>query len=449
MAFDLVLRGGKVYNSAGAVEQDIGISDSTIVAIGDLSGEIAKTVIDARGCIVLPGIIDSHVHFREPGLTHKEDLSTGSLATLFGGTTTFFEMPNTKPSTVDESSLQEKLFMAAGRTYGDHAFYIGATHENVDRLAAFEKLPGTPGIKIFVGSSTGSLLLDDHGLLESALKGGERPIAFHAENESRLRSRMQEYLAITPVEQRSPRDHPSIRDVEAAVLATEELVELCRKTRRPIHILHITSLDEVEIIQRAQAEQVPVTAEVLSHHLWFHAPKCYEEFGTFVQMNPPIRGREHQSALRQALVEGAFTTVGSDHAPHTLEEKSKPFPEAPSGIPGAQTSMPALVTLLQKLVDDPWTFVAKLMCENPARLFGVAGKGTLKPGNDADICIIDPSCKISFSKNLIKSKCGWSPYEGEELYGIPRDVILRGYEMIRDYALVGEPIGIPVRFDWK
>lgn len=422
---------------------DVGIERGKIVKVGDVGGESATLTIDAAGLHVLPGVIDTHVHFREPGFEHKEDIESGTRAAIMGGVTTVFEMPNTTPPTVSTEELENKLTRARGRAWCNIAFFVGAASENIDALRDLEQLPGTPGVKVFMGSSTGSLLLPDDESLRSVLRNGSHRVAVHAEDSSRLDAR-KSLVSATP----HAREHPFLRDPDCARIATERILALSQETRRPVHILHVSTADELPLIRAAKARGLATTAEVTPQHLFFQAPECYERFGSLVQMNPPLRDRRHQQAIRLAMQEGLFDAIGSDHAPHTLEEKSMPYPESPSGIPGVQTLLPVMLNFVNEGLLSLQELV-RMSCEGPARIYGIRGKGVLEEGMDADLSLVDLKARKVVEKSRLQSTCGWSPFEGMELQGWPVHVILGGRLIVRDGELTGSPSGtIPV-FDWK
>ncbi|MDH3591845.1 MAG: dihydroorotase [Planctomycetota bacterium] len=430
---DLWIRGGTVVAPDGVATRDLFVSDGRFCE----AAPEGATVIDAAGKLVFPGLIDTQVHFREPGLTHKEDLASGSLAAVAGGVTTFFEMPNTKPATTTPDALEDKLQRAAGRAWADHAFFIGATAENADRLDDWEHLPGCCGVKIFMGSSTGSLLVDDAAVVERILRGGQRPVAVHAEDEARLRER---YAA---VEVGSPYNiHPEVRDPQAALIATTRLLDLAEKTGRRVHVLHISTADEIALL-RARDLKGLVTAEATPNHLFLEAPDCYNRFGSRAQMNPPVRDAHHRDAIRQGVVDGVITCIGSDHAPHTLEEKDKPYPTCPSGIPGVQTTLGLMLTAVR----DGWLSlqdVARLTAAAPAAIYEIRNKGAIAAGHDADLTIVDPEITQPLPEQWLRSRAGYSPFCGVELAGWPVVTILRGEVVYRDHEPVGDPIGAPV-----
>lgn len=440
--FDLIVRGGTVVSFQGKVRADVGVSGNRIEAVGDLGAESAVEVVEADGLHVLPGFIDTQVHFREPGLTHKEDIAHGSLAAVMGGVTTYFEMPNTDPPTTTKEALADKLERAHATSWANYAFFIGASSSNVDELAELEMLPGTPGVKIFAGSSTGTLLVEDEELLRRVLQNGTRPCPVHSEDEARLRER-KKLLSDDP----HPREHPFLRDAEAARLSTERLIRLSRETGRPVHILHVSTLDELPLLREAKQEGLRVTCEATPQHLTFTADD-YETLGAKLQMNPPVRAEEHRLALWDALDKDLFDVFGSDHAPHTLEEKAQPYPKSPSGMPGVQTMLPVLLDYCSqgRLTIEK---VVRMGAERPAELYGIANKGHIKPSFDADFAIVDIGAQFTVSTDWLKSKCGWSPYEGRTLTGKPVHTIVGGRVVVRDSVPVRPFEGHMVEFTWK
>lgn len=444
MPLDLKLTGGVLVRPEGAFAADIGIADGRIAEIGDLSGRESSEEIDATGLHVFPGVIDTQVHFREPGMEHKEDLQTGSTAAIAGGACAVLEMPNTSPPTTTAEALRLKLDRADGRMYCDYGFFIGASSENVGELRELEQLPGVPGVKIFMGSSTGSLLVPTDELLQKVLGSGVRPCPVHAEDHHRL-----EELKARSTSEKTVFDHPTLRDSECARLATDRLIRAARNARRPVHILHVSTRDELPLIRGAKAEGVPVTAEVTPQHLWFAAPDCYATLGTHAQMNPPIRSREHRDALREALKAGLFDVFGSDHAPHTLEEKALPYPQSPSGMPGVQTLLPAVLTLAVREKLLSLEVASAMLSARPASLYGLKDRGRIEIGWKADLAIVSLREAQVASADRMKSKCGWTPFEGEELVGWPQWVVLSGRVQAHHGEVIGVPRGRPVSFDWK
>lgn len=433
-AFDLIVRGGEVVNHAGRGLADVGVRGGRVAAVGDLRTASAGEVIEAGGLTVLPGVIDTQVHFREPGLDWKEDLQTGSHAAVLGGVTAVFEMPNTDPNTTDAATLADKLARARGRMHCDHAFYVGGTHENVGELAELERLPGCCGIKVFMGASTGSLLVPDDDGVEAVLRAVNRRATFHSEDEYRLAERRS--LA-RPGDWTS---HPEVRDAESAVRSTRRLLKLARELGKRIHVLHVSTADEVELLRDAKDV---ATAEVTPQHLTLAGPEAYERLEGFAQMNPPIRDAAHRDGLWRGL--DVFDVLGSDHAPHTREEKARPYPQSPSGMPGVQTLVPVMLThvaagrlSLERFVD--------LTSAGAQRVFGIAGKGRLAEGYDADLTIVDLKARRTIRHEDMASRSGWTPFDGFEAVGWPVMTVVRGRVVMRDDEVVADGTGQPVRF---
>jgi dihydroorotase len=427
-----------VATPSGTVAADIGVRAERIAAVGAFAQATAVETLDARGLHVLPGVIDTHVHFREPGHLEKEDMETGSRAAVLGGVTGVFEMPNTNPPTTTRLLVEDKLKRARERMYCDHAFYIGASTENIGALFQLERLPGVAGVKAFLGSSTGSLLLDKEEAILAALKAGSRRIAVHSEDEARLRSRAK--LAMPG----DPSTHPVWRDVETARLSTERVLRLARTVGRRLHVLHMTSAEELPLIAAARDF---ATAEAAVPHLTLAAPECYERLGSYAQINPPIRDARHRDALWQAVAQGLIDVVGSDHAPHTRADKDGIYPQTASGLTGVQT----LVTLMLDHVNAGRLTLERfvdLTSAGPARVFGIAGKGRIAQGYDADFTIVDMKARRRIENRWIASRCGWTPYDGMETTGWPVCTVLRGKVVMREGAVPVAPGGRPLRF-WE
>jgi dihydroorotase len=418
--FDTLIRQATVCTSTKEQISDVGISDGKIAAIGDLGSAVAENILDARHLHLLPGGIDTQVHFREPGLTHKEDIESGTRCAIHGGITSILEMPNTNPNTTSAERLQEKLDIGAATAWCHYGFFIGASTENADQLAELERLPGTPGVKIFMGSSTGSLLVSDDDDLRRVLRSGRKRCAIHAEDEPRNRER-KALISQNP----HPREHPFLRDATSALLATQRILRLSEETGRPVHVLHISTMDEIPVIEDAKKRGIGTTMEVLPQHIYFSAPECYARLGSLAQMNPPIRSEEHRQGILAAVQRGSFDIFGSDHAPHTLEEKAQTYPASPSGMPGVQTLLPVLLTMVNRGW-FPLSTVVRMLCENPAKLYGIQGKGHLEVGYDADLVLVDLKQEKVVNKQMLQTKCGWSPYEGDTLTGWPTHVFLNG-----------------------
>lgn len=435
MNVDLKLKGGRVHLPGGPAEVDVGISGGRIVAIGDM-GDAGETV-DCTGLDVLPGVIDSQVHFREPGLEAKEDLESGSRSAVLGGVTAVFEMPNTKPNTDSAEAIADKLARAKDRMWCDHAFYVGATAANAPLLKDLERLPGTAGVKIFMGASTGDLLVAEDAELARVLASGKRRVAIHAEDEARMNARLDERVAGDPA------SHPVWRDDESALLATQRILRIARAARRRIHVLHVTTPAELELLGR---HKDIATCEVTPQHLTLAGEEAYPRLGTYAQMNPPIRSGAHRDGLWRWLNQGVPDVIGSDHAPHTREEKAKEYPASPSGMPGVQTLLPLMLNhvaegrlTLQRLID--------MTSAGPQRVFGIVGKGRIAVGYDADFTIVDLKARWTVEESWLASRCGWSPFTGMALTGKPLGTIIRGNRVMWEGHLANGAIGAPVRFE--
>ncbi|MBA2589276.1 MAG: dihydroorotase [Alphaproteobacteria bacterium] len=435
-SFDLLVRGGTVATPNGIALGDIGVINGRIAAIGSLGGAQAAEVFEAKGLHVLPGVMDTQVHFREPGNAHKEDLASGSLAAILGGVTSVFEMPNTNPPTTTRAAIEDKLARAKGRMHCDHAFYVGATPQNIGALAELESMPGVCGIKAFLGSSTGTLLLSKSEDILAMLKAGKRRVAVHSEDEDRMIAR--KHLAMRG----KPENHPVWRDVEAARMSTERVLGLAKQAGRRLHVLHVTTGDEIPLLAATKDFS---TAETTPQHLTLSAPECYKRLGTYAQMNPPIRDESHRIALWDAVRSGVIDVIGSDHAPHTREEKDKTYPDTPSGMPGVQTLATILLDHVNKGNLTLERFI-DLTASSPQRIFGIAGKGRIALGYDADFTIVDMNLTREIQNSWIASTCGWTPFDGMKTKGWPVAAILRGRAVMRDFAATGAAAGQPVRF---
>lgn len=434
--YDLVIRGGTVVNQDGTGVRDIAIRSGRIAAIGDLKSVKAAEVLDAKGLHVLPGVIDSQVHFREPGLEHKENLATGSRAAVMGGVTAVFEMPNTKPLTTCAATLADKVTRARGRMHCDFAFYVGGTRENVAEIPALERLESSAGIKVFMGASTGDLLVEDEPGLEHIIATISRRAAFHSEDEARLRAR----AGVRKHGDAST--HPLWRDPEAAMIATTRLVRLAEKYRKRVHVLHISTADEIVFLRDHKAF---ASCEVTPNHVTLVAPDCYERLGTYAQMNPPVRDAQHQAGIWAGIADGTVDVLGSDHAPHTREEKDHPYPESHSGMTGVQTLVPLMLDhvnagrlTLQRFVD--------LTSAGPQRLFGIQNKGRIAAGYDADFTIVDMGRSETITHKWIQSICGWTPYDGVTVKGWPVGTFVRGRRVMWQGEIEATAAGEPVRF---
>ncbi len=434
--FDTILKSGTVVNQDGEGVRDIGITGSRIAEIGALSGGAAAEVIDCRGLHILPGVIDTQVHFREPGLTHKEDLETGSRSAVLGGVTGVFEMPNTAPLTVTEAAFTDKVKSGTHRMHCDFAFFIGGTRENVQDLPELERATGCAGVKVFIGSSTGALLVEDDESLRGIFQVIRRRAAFHAEDEYRLNDRKS--LRV----EGDPRSHPVWRDETAALMATQRLVALAHETGKRIHVLHISTKEEIAFLRD---HKDVASCEATPHHLTMAAPECYERLGTLAQMNPPVRSADHREGIWYGVTQGIVDVLGSDHAPHTLAEKDKSYPASPSGMTGVQTLVPVMLDHVNAGRLSLARFV-DLTSAGPARLYNIACKGRIAAGYDADFTIVDLKRSEVISNNWIASRAGWTPYDGMRVTGWPVGTFVRGKRVMWQGELVTPAQGEPVRF---
>ncbi|MBZ9995979.1 dihydroorotase [Mesorhizobium sp. BH1-1-4] len=435
MTYDLILTGGTVVNHDGEGLRDVGVRGGRIAAIGDLRQASAGETIDCRGLHILPGVVDSQVHFREPGLEHKEDLETGTRAAVLGGVTAVFEMPNTNPLTTSEATLADKVRRGSGRMHCDFAFWVGGTRDNARDVGELERLPGAAGIKVFMGSSTGDLLVEDDEGVASILRNTRRRAAFHSEDEFRLRERLGERI------EGDPSSHPVWRDEIAALRCTERLVRIARDVRARIHVLHISTAEEILFLE--QHKDV-ATCEATPHHLTLSADD-YARLGTLIQMNPPVRDKRHRDGVWHGIAQGIVDVLGSDHAPHTLAEKAKSYPASPSGMTGVQTLVPIMLDhvnagrlTLQRFVD--------LSSHGPQRIFGMAGKGRIAAGYDADFTIVDMKRRETITNAQAGSKAGWTPYDGKQVTGWPVGTVIRGQRVMWEGEIATPGQGRAVEF---
>lgn len=418
--FDIIIKNGTLHSSQKSWQEDIGIKEGKIVKLTKFSEDDlnnASRVIDAQGLDVLPGLIDSQVHFREPGLTHKEDIAHGSKAAVLGGICTFFEMPNTKPATTTISATQVKVDIARETSYANFGFFIGASGKNLDELVKSQDMVGCCGVKIFLGSSTGDLLLYDTDKLVEIFKTLDCHISVHSESEERLHAN----VAIRDNANGDVHAHYKWRDALTALESTKMIIEVAKKAGRKVHILHLTTKDEIEFL-KDQKEHC--TIEVTPQHLTLFAPDIYDKIGTLAQMNPPIRTKDHTDGLWEGLRNGVIDVFGSDHAPHTLEEKAQPYPASPSGMPGVQTMLPVMLTHVEAgriTLAEIVTYLA----ENPAKLFKL-NKGFIQEGLDADLTILDMNKRFTIKNEDQASKVGWTPFDGMEVQGTPTYTIVSG-----------------------
>lgn len=438
MHFDLLVRNGTLVTPNGSEAADVGILRGRIAAIGSLSSASAGTVIDATGLHVLPGLIDSHVHLREPGNEAVETIETGTKGAVLGGVACVFDMPNTSPAITDTARLDWKRAHIAGRAWCDMGFYVGAAKSNIAELGSLEAEANVCAIKVFAGSSTGDLLVEDDASLEAVMQGGRRRIAYHSEDEYRLQQRRKMFADGGPHLR-----HMEWRDVETAFLGTRRLMAIARKTHRRAHILHVSTAEELDYLKEFRDL---ATVELLVNHLTQVAPEAYETLGGYAVMNPPIRDRRHYEAAWAAIRDGSVDTIGSDHAPHSREAKERPWPATAAGLTGVQTIVPVMLDhvnagrlTLARLVD--------LMGAGPARVFGLLRKGRLAAGYDGDLTLVDMRARRRIEAAKMAAPCGWTPFDGTEVQGWPVATVVRGNVVMRDDALVGTPAGRPAIFE--
>ncbi len=417
---DLVVSTPKSPHQFKMEKMDIAIKDGKIHQIGTLNKMESEKFWKAKGLTILPGLIDTQVHFREPGLEHKETIADGSRSAIAGGITGFFEMPNTSPPTLTAKAMANKVRIGKETSWCDFAFYIGAAEENT----------GCCGVKVFMGSSTGSLLVDRADSLKRVLQNTRRRVAVHCEDEPRLLERR-------PIAENAHGDvqkHEEWRDWESSLIATKRLLKLSKELNHPVHILHVSTKQEMELLQEEKTNDHRITVETTPQHLTLESPDCYLNLGTKSQMNPPIRDTHHRQALWRALKTGVVDVLGSDHAPHTLQEKSKTYPNTPSGMPGVQTTLPLMLNHIHKghihLFD-----IVRLLAVNPSLIWGIKNRGFLCPNKEASLTIVDLHKEKVIEDSWIESKCGWTPFHGQKNKGWPVATLLRGQFAMKDGEL--------------
>ena len=432
---DLIIKNGTCFIGGNLEKIDIGISKGKISHIGNLKEEKFKNIIDVSDKIVLPGLMDTQVHFREPGSVDAEDLHSGSRAAIVGGITSVFEMPNTNPPTTNFEEFEKKINLGK-RMYCNHAFYFGATAENYQYLEKLKDLDGCCGIKLFAGSSTGNLLVDKEEDIEKVFKHASKVVAVHSEDEEILKLRKK------LIEKGNVKTHPVWRNEEVAISSTRKIVKIAKRLNKKAHILHVTTKEEVDFLSQNKGN---ITFEITPQHLTMYAPDCYNKLGSYAQMNPPIRDKSHYDRLWYAVRNNYNDTIGSDHAPHLKINKQKSYPESPSGMPGVQTILPVM---LNHMNDGKIKLnqIIKFLCENPVRIFGIKNKGYIKKDFDADFTIIDLNKVIEIKNENIESKCGWSPFSGHKFKGAPINTIIAGEIKMKDGKIIGEPTGRPLSF---
>ena len=433
--FSLIIKNGSCYIDGKLTKTDIGLSGNKIKKIGKIELNSAK-VYDATDKVVLPGIIDTQVHFREPGSTDAEDLESGSRAAVLGGVTSLFEMPNTNPPTSNLVEFDKKLQAAKNRMHSNYAFYFGATPDNTDQLAKLKDVEGCCGVKLFAGSSTGNLLVDKEADIEKVISSSDRIVSIHSEDEDIIKLRKKF------IKKGDVHSHPEWRNVECAMSSTRRVVKIAERYNKKIHVLHITTKEEVDFLAMHKKN---VTFETTPQHLTLYAPDCYEKLGSYAQMNPPLRTKEHYDRLWVAIKNNVVDVLGSDHAPHLKENKDKEYPNSPSGMPGVQTIFPVM---LNHVNDGKLTLqqLINLMCENPCKIFGIKNKGFIKEGYDADLTIADMNKEVTIKNEMIASKCGWTPFNNYKVKGFPVGTIVNGNLVMSDGKVIIESKGTPLKF---
>ena len=433
--FSLIIKNGSCYIDGKLTKIDIGLSGNKIKKIGKIELNSSK-VYDATDKVVLPGIIDTQVHFREPGSTDSEDLESGSRAAVLGGVTALFEMPNTNPPTSNLVEFDKKLQAAKNRMHSNYAFYFGATPDNTNQLAQLKDVEGCCGVKLFAGSSTGNLLVDKEADIEKVISSSDRIVSIHSEDEDIIKLRKKF------IKKGNVHSHAEWRNVEVAMSSTRRVVKIAERYNKKIHVLHVTTREEVDFLAMHKKN---VTFETTPQHLTMYAPDCYDKLGTYAQMNPPLRTKEHYDRLWVAIKNNIVDVLGSDHAPHLKENKDKEYPNSPSGMPGVQTIFPVMLDhvnngklSLQQLI--------KLMCVNPCKIFGIKNKGYLKEGYDADLTIADINKEVVIKNEMIASKCGWTPFNNYKVKGFPVATIVNGHLVMSDGKVVVESKGTPLKF---
>jgi dihydroorotase len=433
--YSLIIKNGSCYINGKLEKTDIALTGKKIKKIGKIELNSSK-VFDATDKLVLPGIIDTQVHFREPGSTDREDLESGSRAAVLGGITSVFEMPNTNPPTSNLIEFEKKLNLAKDRMHCNYAFYFGATPENVDQLSKLKDLKGCCGVKLFAGSSTGKLLVAKEEDIEKVISSSDRVVSIHSEDEEILNLRKKF------IKEGDVHSHPEWRNNECAMSSTRRVVKIAERYNKQIHVLHVTTKEEVDFLAMHKKN---VTFEITPQHLTLYAPDCYDKLGSFAQMNPPIRKKEHYDRLWTAVKNSIVDVLGSDHAPHSKEDKNKKYPASPSGMPGVQTILPIMLNHIsnKKLTLEQ---LIKLMCENPCKIFGIQNKGYIKEGFDADLTIVDMNKEQTIKNEIMATKCGWTPFNNMIIKGFPVATIINGKTVMSNGKVVTEGSGQPLEF---
>ncbi len=433
--YSLIIKNGSCYIDGKFINTDIAISGKKLKRIGKVDLNNSK-VFNASGKIVIPGVIDTQVHFREPGENNAENLESGSRAAIAGGVTSVFEMPNTKPPTSTFEEFNKKLNAAKNRMFCNYAFYFGATPNNMRELASVNTLEGCCGVKLFAGSSTGNLLVSQEKDIEKVISNSSKIISVHSEDENILLYR-KKYIKEGDVT-----SHPIWRNEECALESTKRVVRIAQKYKKKVHILHVTTKQEIDFFLE---KREGVTFEITPQHLTLFAPDCYLKLKSYSQMNPPLRSKDHYDRLWDAVEKSLVSTIGSDHAPHTIEEKNRKYPLSPSGMPGVQTLLPVMLDHVNKGKLKIEKLI-KLICENPCDLFGIKNKGYLKENYDADLTIIDMNKEFVIKNDWIESKCKWTPFNNYKVRGFPIATIVNGEIVMENNKINLSAKGKPLNF---
>ncbi len=445
---EILIENGTIINEGVRLEGYVLVRGERIAEVGvgaynaaNASGFSGRR-IDARGKYVIPGAIDDHVHFRDPGLTAKGDMASESRAAAAGGVTSFTDMPNTLPPAISRSEIEKKMDIAAERSLINYAFYIGATENNLDEIKRLDP-SGVAGVKVFMGSSTGDMLVADRRSLSAIFAESPVLVAVHCEDEGLIREAAAKYRQIYP-ENAPASIHPMVRSAEACYRSSAAAVELADRYGTALHIMHITTARELSLLDVKPLADKRITGEACVHHLWF-SDEDYPFRGNFIKCNPAVKTAADRAALREGLRSGKLDIVATDHAPHTMEEKLRPYWDCPSGMPSMQYSLPAMLHLAAQGVFTPELVVEK-MCHGPAVRYGVAERGFLRPGAYADIVIADPAGATVVSRENILSKCGWSPFEGVEFHARITHTFVNGRPVYENGAFASAMHGRPLKF---
>ena len=433
--YNLIIKNGSCFINGKIKKTDLALKENKISKIGEINSD-AEKIYDVSGKLVLPGIIDTQVHFREPGSTDAEDLESGSRAAVLGGVTSLFEMPNTNPPTSNLIEFDKKLKAAKNRMHSNYAFYFGATADNTDQLSDLKNIEGCCGVKLFAGSSTGNLLVDKESDIEKVISKSDRVVSIHSEDEDIIKLR-KKFIKTGNVH-----SHPEWRNVECAMSSTRRVVKIAERFNKKIHVLHVTTKEEVEFLAMHKKN---VTFETTPQHLTLFAPDCYDKLGTYAQMNPPLRTKDHYDKLWIAIKNNIVDVLGSDHAPHLKINKEKEYPNTPSGMPGVQTIFPVMINHVNngKLTLNQ---LINLMCVNPCKIFGIKNKGFIKEGYDADLTIVDMNKEVTIKNDMIASKCGWTPFHNYKVKGFPVGTIVNGILVMSEGKIMVESKGKPLIF---